>query len=309
MIPFEEAKRLLKEHLGDASDLVIQTLGGKSQIRVSLGERKIIFSNSRDAVHEVDREQWEIVYQRREELPENLKNKASQYAVPGWKKFPLDLNVIITPYIPALMLFLEKPENFIKERIDYKPDKPDSRIEQGILKQDKIIDFAVNYVKEGSHESIESGKDNLPQAEFKSSNNFITSKKKNILYLIGILLVILLIILPFFIRDEILFFLGIDTIQDYYEILSSIISGVSLIIAFVTITDQKIDLARQNLRQNYSTQVEAVNQIINGKRLLNGLHDKKLTEQELMELEYLIKLLYDKSTYIINHSLNIDNND
>lgn len=122
MIPFEEAKRLLKEHLGEVSDLLLPTLGGQSEIRVYLGGDNIFFRNSMDNVHEITKKKWDAVYQRRKELPVDEKNKTSRYGKPIWDSMPKDiLNHITAPYIPAIMRFLETPQNYQEEKITVNP--------------------------------------------------------------------------------------------------------------------------------------------------------------------------------------------
>ena len=145
MISFEKAKGLLQEHLGECSDLVIPTLGMQSKIRVYLDRGAILFKNSRDNVHEIDQAKWDAVYRRREQLTPALKNSTSQYGNPIWSTMPGYLNYITAPYIPAIMRFLEDPENHIVEQININPTSPDPRVNnQLFLDKDDI--FKVAYV-------------------------------------------------------------------------------------------------------------------------------------------------------------------
>jgi hypothetical protein len=143
MISFEEAKKLLRQHLGDYSDLVIPTLGERSEIRVYLYNGLIFFRNSRDNAHEINQAKWDAVYERRQQLPQHLKNRTSQYGNPIWDTMPRFLNHITAPYIPAIMRFLEDPDNYTVEPINVDPNSPDPRVNNDLFPdKEDIYEYA-----------------------------------------------------------------------------------------------------------------------------------------------------------------------
>jgi hypothetical protein len=117
----------------------------------------------------------------------------------------------------------------------------------------------------------------------------------------GIVFVLLLLLLPLLIKKYILLFFGTNELQSYYEVVSAITSGIAVIIAFISIREQKNDSARQNERLDYSTKVEALTQVIEIRKFL---FDKtgRVTDKDIEELADLTRTLHDLSMKMIENS-------
>jgi hypothetical protein len=118
---------------------------------------------------------------------------------------------------------------------------------------------------------------------------------------IGIVIVLLLLLLPLLIKKYILLFFGTNELQSYYEIVSAITSGIAVIIAFISIREQKNDSARQNERLDYSIKVEALTQVIEIRKFLFE-QTGRATEKDIKELADLTKTLHDLSIKMIENN-------
>lgn len=118
-------------------------------------------------------------------------------------------------------------------------------------------------------------------------------------YSIGIVLVLLLLLLPLLFKKYILLFFGTTELQSYYEVISAITSGIAVIIAFISIKEQKIDSAKQNAIQNYYAEVKALTQVIEIKKFIIE-HAGAESEEEILELANLTTRLHDLSMKMIN---------
>lgn len=115
---------------------------------------------------------------------------------------------------------------------------------------------------------------------------------------IGLPFVILIIFLPVFVhkyKEWILDVLGSKELTGYYDVVSAIASGFAVIVALISIDEQRKDSLLQNKRDNYSVQAEAITQVISVKKFLLENNPDARTIEEMNELARLSERLHNIS--------------
>jgi hypothetical protein len=106
MIQFDEILKKIPE-----SKMIIPTLGGRSSFTIKKNENsRISIINSRGSKKIIDKEYWEKVAKRREELNVTKKNRTSFYTDPLWNIKEVKIDRIFPPYIAAIMKHYEDLE-------------------------------------------------------------------------------------------------------------------------------------------------------------------------------------------------------
>jgi hypothetical protein len=107
-ISFNEVHKLLPN-----SCIEIQTLGGRSKIKVEKSAFFIKVTNSKHNLLNIDERLWNKVLDRMSQIPNNERGMTSRYALGNkpynWKKCP---NKVFALYIPAIIKYLTQTHAF-----------------------------------------------------------------------------------------------------------------------------------------------------------------------------------------------------
>jgi len=85
---------------------------------------------------------------------------------------------------------------------------------------------------------------------------------------IGIAFVILLLTLPLIFKNFILNIFGLNELSIYYEVVSSIASGIAVIIAFISLKEQQNEIQKQNSRLDFNIRVESLTKALEIKKMI-----------------------------------------